>query len=228
MAPLAQSSTTRRPASAPPKRSQTRSTYLFASPISSSHRAGGRVGGRVEQGLDGLLLNVLELPAAAEELDAVVLGRVVRGGHDCTSVLGEQGDRGGRQHAAENHVGPAVRQARRKRLFEGWARVARVAADKGLGTTAPAGERATEPLDELRGQALADDTPNAVGPEQAPAHQCLPGTWAYRLENCGALRALWSPAFLRSTMRASRVRKPSRLSTPRSSGSASTSARAIP
>src|SRR5207237_2742956 len=51
---------------------------------------------------------------------------------------------------------------------------------------------------------------------------------AYRFENCGALRALCRPAFLRSTWRASRVRKPSRLRGTRSSGFASTSARAIP
>src|SRR5205085_6216540 len=48
------------------------------------------------------------------------------------------------------------------------------------------------------------------------------------LENCGARRALWRPAFLRSTIRASRVRKPARLSGTRRFGSASTRARAIP
>src|SRR5215211_5872452 len=49
-----------------------------------------------------------------------------------------------------------------------------------------------------------------------------------RFENWGALRALCSPAFFRSTIRASRVRKPARFSGTRSSGSASTSARAMP
>src|SRR5918912_2375287 len=49
-----------------------------------------------------------------------------------------------------------------------------------------------------------------------------------RLLNCGALRALCRPAFLRSTWRASRVRKPARFNGMRRFGSASTSARLIP
>ena len=53
---------------------------------------------------------------------------------------------------------------------------------------------------------LADDAPTPSVPNSRL-------TATYLLENCGALRALWRPAFLRSTMRASRVRKPSRLST---------------
>src|SRR5918992_4638276 len=43
----------------------------------------------------------------------------------------------------------------------------------------------------------------------------------YRLLNCGRLRAFLRPAFLRSFTRASRVRKPRRLSSERRLGSAS-------
>src|SRR5665647_617125 len=49
-----------------------------------------------------------------------------------------------------------------------------------------------------------------------------------RLLNCGFLRALWKPAFLRSTLRSSRVRKPARLSCVRRFSSASQSALAMP
>ena len=47
-------------------------------------------------------------------------------------------------------------------------------------------------------------------------------------ENCGRLRAFLRPAFLRSFTRASRVRKPRRLSSDRRFGSASISAREMP
>ena len=49
-----------------------------------------------------------------------------------------------------------------------------------------------------------------------------------RLENCGLLRAFLSPALRRSLARASRVKRPRRLRSPRSSGSISVSARARP
>ena len=45
-------------------------------------------------------------------------------------------------------------------------------------------------------------------PKYLPSHERR----IYRLLNCGALRALCRPAFLRSTTRASRVRKPARFS----------------
>src|SRR5436189_81395 len=64
--------------------------------------------------------------------------------------------------------------------------------------------------------------------ESSTAGRPLPLRELYRLENCGALRALCRPAFLRSTWRASRVRNPWRLSGTRRSGLTSTSARAIP
>ena len=80
-------------------------------------------------------------------------------------------------------------------------------------------QRAFELNPELREHAAIDS-----GPGLDPR----PALVDYRLENCGRLRALRSPAFLRSTMRASRVKNPSRFRTVRSSGSASMSARAIP
>ena len=62
-----------------------------------------------EQRLDLLLGLVRELlPVAVEQLDAVVLGRVVRGGDDGAEVEREQRDRRGRQHAREHRV-PARR-----------------------------------------------------------------------------------------------------------------------
>src|SRR5205085_7002879 len=51
---------------------------------------------------------------------------------------------------------------------------------------------------------------------------------AQRFENWGRLRAFLSPAFRRSLTLASRVKNPRRLSSLRSSGSISVSARAIP
>jgi hypothetical protein len=64
---------------------------------------------RVQKRLDLLLLGVGELlPAAAEDLDAVVRGRIVRRRDDGAEVEGEQRDRGCREHAAENRV-PARR-----------------------------------------------------------------------------------------------------------------------
>ena len=61
--------------------------------------------GRVEERLDLLLGLVGQLvPGAVEELDAVVLGRVVRGGDDDAEVEREQRDRRRRQHAGEHGV----------------------------------------------------------------------------------------------------------------------------
>src|SRR6185436_14463188 len=98
---------------------------------------------------------------------------------------------------------------------------ARVASHEDASATGPERRGAAQTLDQLGRQILADNATDAVRAEVLARH-------GYRFENCGALRALCSPAFLRSTIRASRVRKPARLSGTRSSGSASTSARAIP
>ena len=69
-----------------------------------------------------------------------------------------------------------------------------------------------------RGRARRDEL--ELGHRQAGPDQ--------RLEYCGALRAFLRPYFLLSFLRASRVRNPAFLSSARSSGSRSTSARAMP
>ena len=184
--------------------------------------------GRVEQRLDLLLGRVGELAAVlVEELDAVVLRRVVRSRDDDAEVEREQRHGGRREHAGEHGVPAGGDDAARERLLELGAGAAGVTADEDAAAAGPERRRLAEPLDEVDGQILADDATDAVGAE-VPGGGGEGASASYRLENCGALRALWRPAFLRSTTRASRVRKPSRLSGTRSSGSASTSARAIP
>src|SRR5215207_3590953 len=178
----------------------------------------------LQQGLDLLLGRVGELlPGAVEELDPVVLRRVVRGGDDDAEVERQQGDGGGGQHAAEHRVAADRLDARREGVLEHRSGFPRVAPDEGAPASGPERGGPAEPLHELGRQRLADDPANAICAEVAPH-----GARGYLFENCGALRALWRPAFLRSTILASRVRKPSRFSTVRSSGSASTSARASP
>ena len=118
----------------------------------------------------------------------------------------------------ENDLEPAVCKAPCQGRFEKTSGLSRVTADQHAVATGPQAKRAAKPLDELLGEIFPDDAPNAVCPE----------VLSQRFEYCGALRALCSPAFLRSTIRASRVRKPSRLRTTRRFGSASTSARAMP
>ena len=76
-------------------------------------------GRRGEQLLDLLLGRVGQLvPLRVEELDAVVLGRVVRGGDDDAEVEREQRDRRRRQDAAEDAVAAGRDDAARERLFE--------------------------------------------------------------------------------------------------------------
>src|SRR6201999_1766770 len=79
-------------------------------------------------------------------------------------------------------------------------------------------------------------TADAIGPEQLPARVShpeslllrSPGRRDQRLLNCGFLRAFLKPALRRSLTRASRVRKPRRLRSPRSSASISVNALAMP
>jgi hypothetical protein len=72
--------------------------------------------------------------------------------------------------------------------------------------------------------------PRAMGETDRlpPVDRYSLGDLAYRLVYCGALRARLSPTFLRSFIRASRVRRPARFSDGRNSSSARVSARAIP
>src|SRR5262249_30223135 len=116
------------------------------------------VGPRIEQRLDLLFGGVVQLvPAAVEELDPVVLGRVVRGGHDDAEVEAQQSDGGCRQHAAENRVGTGGHDAARKRLLELGPGGARVATDEDSLRAAPERRGPTDTLDQVDGQRLADD-----------------------------------------------------------------------
>ncbi len=89
--------------------------------------------GSLEETLDRLFLGVRELaPTGAEDLHAVVLGRVVRRGDDRTEVLGEEchGRRG--QHSGEDG-GPSRRgDPGGERLLERRPGPARVTSDEDM------------------------------------------------------------------------------------------------
>ena len=105
-----------------------------------------------------------------EELDAVVLGRVVGGGEDDAEILRQQRDRGRRQHAADDRD-PACRDdPLDDGLLERRAGAARVAADEDAPAARPGGRRTAEPLDEIEGERLADDAANAIGAEVSASH----------------------------------------------------------
>ena len=106
----------------------------------------------VEQRLDLLLLRVVELaPVAVEELDAVVLGRVVRRGDDDPEVEREQRDRRRRQDPCQHRVPARGRDAAGEGALELRPGAARVAADEDRTAADPERGRPAEPLDELRG-----------------------------------------------------------------------------
>ena len=127
--------------------------------------------GSVEQRLDLLLRGVGELvPVAVEELDAVVLRRVVRGGDHDAEVEREQRDRRGRQHSGQDGVSARRDDAASERLLELRPRAARVAADEDAAAAGPERRSLAELLDELDGQVLAEDPPDAVGAEE-PAQE---------------------------------------------------------
>src|SRR5262249_8593680 len=119
---------------------------------------------------------------------------------------------------------PCGRDAACYCLLELGARAACVTADEDAAASGPERRGLPESLDEIRREFGPRDPADTVRTEVAAPH----GARSYLFENCGALRALCRPAFLRSTMRASRVRKPCRLRGILISGSASTSARAMP
>ena len=96
-------------------------------------------------------------PVAVEELDAVVLGRVVRRRDDDAEIEPEQRD-GRSRHDACEHGGAAGRDdAARECLFELLARAARVAADEHATAARPERRRLAELLDEIGGEELAHD-----------------------------------------------------------------------
>ena len=130
--------------------------------------AGAPGEGDVEECLDLLLGRVGELAAlAVEELDAVVLRRVVRGGDDCPEVEREQRDGRRRQHAREHRVPSRGHDTPAERLLQLLARLSRVAPDEDAPPVRPERRRPAELLDELRRQVLPDDPPDPVGTEVA-------------------------------------------------------------
>ncbi len=127
--------------------------------------------GLLEQGLDLELRRVAQLvPVAVEDLDPVVLGRVVRRRDDDAEVEREQRDRRGRQHPGEHRVAPGGDHAAREGVLELRPRAARVAADEDAPAACPARRRAAEPRDQVGRQRLADDPADAVRAEVAPTH----------------------------------------------------------
>ena len=126
----------------------------------------------VEVALDLLLDRVGQLLAlSVEELDAVVLRRVVRRGDDGAEVEREERDGGRRQDPGEDGVTSCRRDTRGERSLELAARRARVAADQHRAGVCPDRRRAPDPLDELGSERLPDDAPHAVGTEVSAPHQ---------------------------------------------------------
>ena len=105
-APFAQSTPIRIPERSEPKRSTTCPRYVVGDAGELLDRAASRRDG-VEERLDLLLVLVDELSASAEDLDAVVLGRVVRRGDDDAEVLGEEApppESGGHRREPQFHL----------------------------------------------------------------------------------------------------------------------------
>ena len=129
----------------------------------------------VEQRLDLLLRRVRELAAVAvEELDAVVLGRVVRGGDDGAEIEREQRDGRRRQDAGEHGMTARRRDAGGEGVLELAARGARVAPDEHRPAARPERRGAAKALDELGREIFPDDPPYAVGAEVASRHRREP------------------------------------------------------
>ncbi len=129
----------------------------------------------VEQRLDLLFGCVAQLVAVAvEELDAVVLGRVVRCGDDDAEVEAKQRDCGCRHDAGEHGRAAGGGDAACERLLELFARCARVTTDEDAAAARPEGRRLSELLEELDGDELADDAADAVRAEEVPRHGAGP------------------------------------------------------
>ena len=125
--------------------------------------------GRLEQRLDLLLRLVGQLAAVTvEELDPVVLGRIVRRGDDDAEVEREQSDGRSGQDAGEHGVAACLDDPSREGPLELRAGCARVAADEDAPAAGPERRGPAEPLDEVDGQILTDHATDAVGPEIAP------------------------------------------------------------
>ena len=125
----------------------------------------------VEQRLDLLLGGVRQLAAVAvEELDAVVLRRIVRGGDDRAEIEAEQRDRGRRQDTGQYGASAGGDDPVGERVLELRPAGTRVAADEDASAAAPGCRSLAQPLDEVDRQRLADDAADAVRSEVLPRH----------------------------------------------------------
>ena len=170
--------------------------------------------GRVEQRLDLLLRRVGELAAlAVEELDAVVLRRVVRRRDDDAEVEA----RAARPPASAGRRRAPRRRRRRRRRARTPPRAPRPSARVSRPTkTRPPPDQSVDALPSRSTSSAVRNSPTTPRTPSVPKYCLAIRVVAtgrsgrkgarQRFENCGALRALCRPAFLRSTWRASRVR----------------------
>ena len=117
------------------------------------------------------------MTATTEDLDAVVLRRIVGGRHDEAEILGQQRDRRSREHPAEDRGTAGVDDPAGERFLERRPRTAGVTADEDVAATRPGRRRTAEPLDEVERQRLTHDATDTVGAEMLPgyarSHACL-------------------------------------------------------
>ena len=125
----------------------------------------------VEERLDLLLGAVCQLAAVpVEELDAVVLRRIVRGRDDRAEIEAEERDRRRRQHARKDGASTGRGDALRERILELRAAGPRVTSYEDASPAAPERRRLAEALDEIDRERLADDAADAVRSEVLPRH----------------------------------------------------------
>ena len=105
-----------------------------------------------------------------EELDPVVLGRIVGGGEDDTEILGEQRDGRSGQHTAEDGDPARGDDPTHERRLELRPGAARVPSDEDASAAGPRRRGTAELLDELERERLADDPAHAVGSEVSTSH----------------------------------------------------------
>ena len=141
-APFAQSTTMRSPVRSEPKRSRMCCEVASRSRPRRARSSPGRCPARARAAPRSAPPSASESlwPVRVEELDAVVLGRVVRRGDDDAEVEREQRDGGRRQHAAEDAVAAGRDDAACERLLE---LDARMRACRGRRTPSPRLSRAT-------------------------------------------------------------------------------------
>ena len=200
-APLAQSTTRRSPLEAPPSERpcqlcpvELHGIGFGADPphVVAGGPAGRSVGvgqQRVELALDRPLdLDRQFGPEEAEELDAVVAERIVRGrdhGAGHAARLGHRGDAGRGQHAEIHDVRPLGGQPGREGGLEQRARPARVAADDEGRGGQHAGGGTSEGQRQLGRQLLVRNPAHTIGAEAGRRHCILLATAWSTAAPCG-------------------------------------------